>query len=107
MPLQTAVWKSRAAGALAVLVAIQLSDARLISSAGVNGEAVVRATPHDHFSASPNRCYDRARARWCIVSAGVCPTVCVRIVPCPRCLEWRTTIATPDDHFVPRPYRCL
>ena len=66
LPVQTAVWKSRAEGALVVLVAVQLSVLGLYLPPVLKILPPSESTPDDHFAASP---YCRVirlgqRARW-------------------------------------------
>ena len=74
LPVQTAVCSSRAAGALVMLVAAQLSGTGIVSPAGV-----YVAAPDDHFKARPD-CRVTSRATGRIGGAGGYPTVRTRIV---------------------------
>ena len=55
VPVQTArMTLSRLEGALVVLVAVQLSVARIVSAASVQAERSRPSSPNDHFPAGPN-----------------------------------------------------
>ena len=93
---------SRPAGALVVLVAVQLSVrwdciCRQCSSHGV----VVESAPDDHFTASPHcRVIQSAIRR--VGGAGGNPTVGSGIVS-PPVLKVTETISAPNDHFAAGP----
>ena len=69
-----------AAGALVVLVAVQLFGAGIVSPAGVQIEpSALDAAPDDHFAAGPN-CRCETSASGGVGGAGGCPTVCAGII---------------------------
>ena len=100
-PVQTAVWACRPAGALAVLVALQLSVPGLYLPPVFNQLSLLsRATPNDHFAASPHRPVGSKRpGRICWVRR--CPAVAARIVSAagvkdsPNLLPPQTIISLP------------
>ena len=64
LPIQTAVWKCRASGALVVLVAVQVFSAGIVSPASIEFDgARSHSAPDDHFAAGPNCRVEGSRLR--------------------------------------------
>ena len=106
LPVQTAVWLSRAEGALVVLVAAQLFVPWIIApTASVQKAGEILSTPDDHFTASPDRGVKSPRIGRVGCASGR-PTIDSWIVP-PACVKASVEkiISAPDDHFTARPHR--
>ena len=103
LPIHTAVWKYRPAGALVVLVAVQLSVLGSVPPAGGGGTAVNNATPDDHFTVGPD-CRVIFSASGRVGRGGGCPGIRAGIVSSARIQRIRSISPAPDDHFTAGPY---
>ena len=104
LPVQTALCRYRATGALVVLVAAQLSVSRIVAPASVENAAGALSAPDDHLAAGPNcRVIDLAPSGALVVLVAVQVSVLGSYLP-PVFKYWccRHTSA-PDDHFTAGP----
>ena len=102
LPVQTAVCSYRAAGALVVLVAVQLSVLRIVSPAGIQ-RASPSYPPQTIISLPVQTAVCCASCRRRVGRAGRCPTICAGIVSPAGVQMCRSRHSAPDDHFAAGP----
>ena len=93
---------SRAAGALVVLVAVQLSVLGLYLPPVLKKVRRYQSAPDDHFAAGPHRRVSLSGSGR-VGCAGGCPTVSAGIVSPASIKDGAVAVSAPDDHFAASP----
>ena len=98
------MWEKRAAGALVVLVAVQLSVPGSYLPPGIQKAAATAATPDDHFTAGPHcSVIDRAAGALVVLVAIQLSVLGLYFPPVFKSTAYRQS--APDDHFAAGPDR--
>ena len=94
------------AGALVVLVAVQLSVPGLYLPPVFKERAAITSAPDDHFTASPHcRVTDRAVGALVVLVAVQLSVLGLYLPPVFK--EGAAVPSTPDDHFTASPHCCV
>ena len=100
LPVQTAVWRARASGALVVLVFVHLLLPELYLPASIKNAVGIKSAPDDHLAACPN-CRVSVSAIGGAAGTDGRPTVRAWIVSAAS-VEIADEISTaPNDHLIP------